>query len=65
MMVSINTTPRVDIRQIQSTVSGTPVVMKSAVERYGFLKSLTINKEFTFGKEEKGRAMAVETRVFN
>jgi hypothetical protein len=38
-------------------------MMKSLVVRYGLWKSSTISIELTFGKDEKGSAMAAETET--
>ena len=58
----INTNPSVDIKKIDIIDIGNPVTRKSCAVRYGFWKSSTINRLFTFGNEETGNAMAADTK---
>ena len=56
----------VAIRKIESIDMGIPVIRKSRTDRYGRCRSSVISKLLTLGNDEKGKAMAADTRkIYN
>lgn len=61
----MRTKPKVAIKSTVTQVMTMPVSRKSRTVRYGCWKSSTMSRELTLGKEEKGSAIAAETKWSN